>query len=427
MNFLSGSHDFVQSDLDRLAQSPLARAIGQAMWPPGSVYQKLPQPVAVEASGWFAAFHEFLAKAPPIEEAIAPSMNNPLASIVSSIAKPLYERLTASDNLLAICDALGMPGWRMHLGTSLYAMHRAFRARNGAIIETTEALDGMLGHADIAADLPASMFAAPFVATYVHFSGRGLEIVLPPASGCREARVVGVYVLANDGIAHLGEEGDPFKGEILNFETAEHWSVAEGDPFKKLEFLIVVDQTDDDGEAFRRFAATEFVVSLNTQEPVLNFIRGRRKVGGDADWLADALIITVEHLAKVFLYMGLTDARKTLLPDADLESARIAGLGQKKRAKAERKLKEKYNRIVVGPAGWNSGTEISGSGERSVSPHMRRGHFRMQRHGPRNELKRIVFIQPMLVRPDRAIDSIVLPKQYIVSVRGGDRVGRQEN
>ena len=39
--------------------------------------------------------------------------------------------------------------------------------------------------------------------------------------------------------------------------------------------------------------------------------------------------------------------------------------------------------------------------QNDVSPHWRRGHFRMQPHGPHQSLRKVIFIAPTLVRADR--------------------------
>jgi hypothetical protein len=36
-----------------------------------------------------------------------------------------------------------------------------------------------------------------------------------------------------------------------------------------------------------------------------------------------------------------------------------------------------------------------------VSPHWRRGHFRQQPCGPRNQERKLIFLHPVLVRTDR--------------------------
>ncbi|MGB7988144.1 MAG: hypothetical protein WCF44_02030 [Candidatus Methylophosphatis roskildensis] len=46
---------------------------------------------------------------------------------------------------------------------------------------------------------------------------------------------------------------------------------------------------------------------------------------------------------------------------------------------------------------------LHGHGE--VSPHLRRGHFRMQPHGPQMSLRKVIFIAPTWVRADRLASS----------------------
>ncbi len=121
----------------------------------------------------------------------------------------------------------------------------------------------------------------------------------------------------------------------------------------------------------------------------------------------------LEHLAKVFLYMSLSEARRIDFNEADKEAKKLENLGPKKRAKAQRKIKGPYNRIMVGPETWPpEESQHKGAGE--VTPHMRRGHFRNQPHGPRNELRKLVFIKPTLVRGDLTNVNSVSTKNYKV-------------
>ncbi|WP_346279054.1 hypothetical protein [Burkholderia ambifaria] len=67
-------------------------------------------------------------------------------------------------------------------------------------------------------------------------------------------------------------------------------------------------------------------------------------------------------------------------------------------------LIEAYGRHVVGPAILDAeaaGSASSDSAQREVSGHWRRPHFRMQPYGPLAALRKLVFVGPTLVRPDR--------------------------
>lgn len=73
-------------------------------------------------------------------------------------------------------------------------------------------------------------------------------------------------------------------------------------------------------------------------------------------------------------------------------------MGSRKAAKLRRQTERLYDRVVLGPD--TLPAHLHGvSGE--MSPHWRRGHFRMQAHGPRLSLRKVMFISPTIVRADR--------------------------
>ena len=59
------SNRISQALLEQISRTALSLSIGQRMWPRGSKYGAYPQPVAIESSGWFDSFQEFLNKMPP--------------------------------------------------------------------------------------------------------------------------------------------------------------------------------------------------------------------------------------------------------------------------------------------------------------------------------------------------------------------------
>jgi hypothetical protein len=94
--------------------------------------------------------------------------------------------------------------------------------------------------------------------------------------------------------------------------------------------------------------------------------------------------------------MGWREARVIDQDELTVAKGKLELLGNKKRAKAERKLSSLYDCIVVGPE--TSLSEItSASGERTVIPHWRRGHFRAQLYGKDRTMRRLIFIQPLIV------------------------------
>lgn len=109
-------------------------------------------------------------------------------------------------------------------------------------------------------------------------------------------------------------------------------------------------------------------------------------------------------VAKALLYLGLPEARKSLHPEKALllqAASRVSSPA--KRAKFQRKLTKTYDFVLV-EATENekrpAGSEPSG---RTTKTHWRRGHYRMQAHGPMHTLRKVVFIRPMLVSGDQEV------------------------
>jgi hypothetical protein len=100
-------------------------------------------------------------------------------------------------------------------------------------------------------------------------------------------------------------------------------------------------------------------------------------------------------VAKVLLYMRVEQAVQVVEPRYAAAQQQLARLGSKKAARLLRKLPELYDRIVLGPR-----TLPAGAGG-ELSPHLRRGHFRLQPHGPQAALRKVIFIAPTWVRADK--------------------------
>lgn len=118
----------------------------------------------------------------------------------------------------------------------------------------------------------------------------------------------------------------------------------------------------------------------------------------------ESVAVTLEALklvTKALLYLGLPEARKVLHAErSELEKAGRLLKSSAKRAKLERKIAKAYDYVLV-EAG-SSERKPSGTGEahRSLKTHWRRGHYRMQAHGPQNSLRKMLFIKPMLISGD---------------------------
>lgn len=119
----------------------------------------------------------------------------------------------------------------------------------------------------------------------------------------------------------------------------------------------------------------------------------------------EALQHTLESLllwAKVVLYLGLSEARKTLHAE---RSTLLKAVADKKspgkRAKLERRARMLVDYIEVSAppstlqADTGSAPQVAES--RPLRAHWRRGHYRMQPHGPRFSQSKLIFIRPTLI------------------------------
>lgn len=103
-------------------------------------------------------------------------------------------------------------------------------------------------------------------------------------------------------------------------------------------------------------------------------------------------------IIKALLYLNLPEARKSLRPE--LTQARDSVQGKKnpsKRAKAEKALSRLRDYILVSaPETAGRPSDLSAD-TRGIKAHWRRGHYRMQAHGPQYSLRKVVLIAPVLV------------------------------
>ncbi|AJY40026.1 hypothetical protein BW21_4898 [Burkholderia humptydooensis] len=125
----------------------------------------------------------------------------------------------------------------------------------------------------------------------------------------------------------------------------------------------------------------------------------------------DTIAATVQHwrrvldyAIKMLLYLATGEAQ--VVQDRAYTNAPrdFGGLGKRKRTERLAQIEMLYDRHVIGPAVLDASSLPSLPAEgahREVRGHWRRPHFKMQPHGPRRSLRKLVFIGPTLVRADR--------------------------
>jgi hypothetical protein len=261
-----------------------------------------------------------------------------------------------------------------------------FECKRGAIIESTPALETLLTHSDLDVALPMGMFAPPFAAQYLHFGAEAAKALRCP--GCDDNDVVfdGVFCFLSQSPDHPGDASE-----------------------RKLE-LIFISRHNDHCVGYSMLRAPVGA----SDRPVVDWVDaifekngGKRHEGVERQRLLEA----VNFVVKLFLYMGLKNVRQAVETPHTQALKKLEQIGPKKRAKAGRQIKSLYDRITVGPTALSAtlGAHSPGHGK---APHWRRGHFRMQIHGPGRLERKLIFVAPMMVRADKLTDDLPHPKTY---------------
>lgn len=277
----------------------------------------------------------------------------------------------------------------------------AFSERNGVILESTEGLDEWLEQTDIGHDISNTQFRAPFPAVYIHF-GKPMKL------STDEDDVVefkGAYILSREIESYQIDWSD--EHEVAR---ARRWGLAEGDKVICYDIGFV-----DYMFAYGQIVPIGSLISaLIKQDDSRSLVTTIREAMTEY-WSDDEAVILTEKLnriAKVLLYCGVNGVRMERINELSQARAQMNALGPKKRAKAERQTQRLYDRVVVGPDK-TPAMQTSEHSNSGITPHWRRGHFRNQVHGPRNTLRKIVFVEPVIVRKD-LLDGEQQPKNYIL-------------
>ena len=264
-----------------------------------------------------------------------------------------------------------------------------FWQHKGTVLELTPALEQMLVDSDLGDDVPLSMLQSPYTACYIRF-GPALQAAVRQGwqLGALEGYdIEGVYVFT----AQAGYRDTPLF-------TGEHPGMLSMVPMFRPMFSAV--SISDEA---RHACYGSSAISLNREfddRPMLEMIRtmcaGRETESGDHfEYLA-------QTVAKVFLTMSLAQTPQTIDPGYSALLSQVQRRTSRKADKIARKLPTLYDRVVLGPQSVASAQPLPGERSGSeVAPHLRRGHFRMQAHGPQMSLRRLIFIAPCWIHPER--------------------------
>ncbi len=260
------------------------------------------------------------------------------------------------------------PGQAPDMGAELAAAQLMFWRRQHALIELTPALQLLLARSDLGDDIPVDLLRPPMPACYVRFGDDMQQAaLLPRREGFTYTRIDGVYVFDT---MFAGERG--------------------------LALIAIYDVGDHPGLGLSGIN----VIIGDEREPLVHVMGGiSAKIGNEQRLHHQAV---AQMCTKVFLYWNVEQARRVEESPYTEAMQQLVRLGPKKAAKLRRRVDHLYDRILLGPL---TLPDHAHGARGEVSAHWRRGHFRMQPHGPQRSLRKVIFIAPTLVRADRLIEA----------------------
>jgi hypothetical protein len=266
------------------------------------------------------------------------------------------------------------------------AMH--FRRAGGHLFHIRDALLERLDLSDIEVGLPLTVLHAPFPDCYLHLeSPRKLDANL--FEDGTPAWLRGFYVCEQQAADKEGPRQlalAPIITAGLNLTTAYSEEVL---------LTIEPDDSRDLAEALHRLAVTA--------------------EDEEVDILRRAVFRQFALCAKVLAYLGVRDARLEERNERTERLKQAATLSGSRRRRALDAASRYHDYIDVGPV--KSLSVHAAEGSRSMDhAFWRRGHFRMQAHGPAMAMRRLTWIEPTLVNA-AALEEGVAPAQKEYSVR----------
>lgn len=104
----------------------------------------------------------------------------------------------------------------------------------------------------------------------------------------------------------------------------------------------------------------------------------------------------IAYIVMLLFYCNSAQYRTELRPEySELVASVCRKKSEAKKRKLQKRLDRKYDYILINPA-VSSGLCHGGTGN-TVSPHFRRGHFRLQHYGPRWSMDKLIFIDPCFI------------------------------
>lgn len=356
-----------------IKQNPLPKLIRLAMHKTreadNPLYERLPVPVRYRASGAIEAWRAVRDAAGPSGKDFSHRLTSePLRQLMHHF--PQYLTAWARGNASCIGDEDDMG----HAQRSVIL--QAFSASKGALYEPTPALHRLLDDAYIADDVPLGMIRFPV----------DTLCIVPDLSWWGRKNGVDAILLF-----HRRVEVDGVMVDMLGFQT---WGYLGARAEQRIRLELLEFAVGNAELTIKSFLDNTPDLPWRPDDPTKEFVSGTRRY-----WET-----VLDYVIKMLLYLTVRDAHVVHDRAYTGASRDLSGLGKRRRTERLAEIEMLYDRYLVGPAVLDADATRSASadGENGeVRGHWRRAHFRMQPHGPNSSLRKLAFIGPTLVRPDR--------------------------
>ena len=325
---------------------------------------QFPQPIGARNAGLLNAWQTWLQRRPDGSETVA--INDWINGVTCRLddAVRMFRHALQTD-----------PSWRNgraaiaggeRAGTAVITMGAAplmFWCRAHVLIELTPALEQQLTHSDIGDDLPVCLFRAPAPACFLRFGQIFQDAIIsaPEHTATEKRHLTGVYL---------------FDGRNSGARSID---------------LVCVFLLPQVGVYSTR---TIELVFYDENESVLAQIRRACQIPE----LRPHLVSIIQTVAKVFFYYQQPGVPHVTESDYTAAQHQLARRSGKKATKVLRRITNLYDRVVLGPA------EFVQRQHGELTPHLRRGHFRLQPYGPECSLRKVIFLAPTWVGADRMLN-----------------------
>lgn len=354
-----------------ICSDELSDAVRKSMSLNEPALRHLPIPVRFRATGALRAWGTVIDRAGDTGRHALDALAKPRGNIVDAI-KALIA--CTSTHMKVPWEETHRNEWLSLLYMATY--HLAFWMRNGALYEPTLPLRGLLGGTDLGHDLPFHALTLPCPT---------LCVIQPPQRRNNDT----------DCIIVFEQDVAPDRAPTRRSLTFIAWRDAAHGPIAD-ELTLPIE--DEDSSLLDRYQS----LANNPQEVSADWFKSPKALLDESvvNWPVD-----LDYLTKVLMYLKLDAAQIGQHMPYSAAPREFPGLGRRKREVRLAEIERLYDRYIVGPATWGD-TGLGADGEQlttghELPAHWRRGHFRLQPHGPQASLRKVRFIAPTIVRADR--------------------------